>query len=235
MNSNSGGTLAEEIRRILADEIARGNIAPGVALEEAELARKFGVSRTPVREAIRQLEALGLAEARPRRGAIVAAITKRRLDEMFAVMTELESLCAREAAVKMLPRERARLTEVHTKSAECVTRGDVEKYYEANDVFHDLIYAGAHNEFLAELTVSVRQRVAAFRRVQFSGAGRLAGSHEEHGRVVEAILKHDGPGAASAMREHISTVRDAYQTLVPEVLALRRPDAGATMSAATPD
>ncbi|MBX2806403.1 MAG: GntR family transcriptional regulator [Hyphomicrobiales bacterium] len=222
MTSKSNGTLAEEIRRILADRIARGHIAPGVALEESELARQFGVSRTPVREAIRQLEALGFAEARPRRGAIVAAITKKRLDEMFAVMMELECLCAREAALKMTSAERGELLELHETSAAYVRNQDVEQYYKTNDIFHDLIYSGAHNKFLAELTISVRQRVAAFRRVQFSGAGRLAGSHQEHGIVVNAIQRGDGMGASEAMREHISTVRDAYQTLVPDVISLDR-------------
>ncbi len=218
MNSNSSGTLAEEIRRVLADQIARGRLAPGVALEETELARQFGVSRTPVREAIRQLEALGFAEARPRRGAIVAAITKRRLDEMFAVMMELESVCAREAALNMLPAEREELAAIHKKSANFVGSEDVDKYYQLNDVFHDLIYSGSHNEYLAELTISVRQRVAAFRRVQFSGTGRLPKSFHEHGLVVAAILKGDAAAAASAMRSHIFTVRDAYETLVPEAI-----------------
>ena len=223
MTSKSNGTLAEEIRRVLADRIARGHIAPGVALEESELARQFGVSRTPVREAIRQLEALGFAEARPRRGAIVAAITKKRLDEMFAVMMELECLCAREAALNMTPAERGELATVHENSSEHVRNPDVEQYYRMNDVFHDLIYSGAHNGYLAELTISVRQRVAAFRRVQFSGAGRLAGSFREHGLVVEAIQRGDGEGAAAAMREHILTVRDAYQTLVPDVISFDHP------------
>lgn len=229
MTLNSNGTLAEEIRRVLADQIARGRLAPGVALEETELARQFGVSRTPVREAIRQLEALGFAEARPRRGAIVAAITKRRLDEMFAVMMELESLCAREAALHMAPDERQELEIIHNKSSACVKTQDVDGYYKLNDVFHDRIYAGSHNSFLAELTVSVRQRVAAFRRVQFSGVGRLEGSHREHGLVVDAILTHDPEAAAAAMRDHIFTVRDAYQTLVPDAIDfnLSKPDAAA--------
>jgi DNA-binding GntR family transcriptional regulator len=139
---------------------------------------------------------------------------------MFAVMMELECLCAREAALKMTPAERRELDEIHDKSAQFVRDPDVEQYYKMNDVFHDLIYSGAHNRFLAELTISVRQRVAAFRRVQFSGAGRLAGSHQEHGLVVTAIQRGDGAAASDAMREHIFTVRDAYQTLVPDIISL---------------
>lgn len=218
MSLNPNVTRAEEIRRTLADQIARGRLAPGVALEEVELARQFGVSRTPVREALRQLEALGFAEARPRRGTIVAAITKRRLDEMFAVMMELESLCAREAALNMSAAERAELQAVCRESRGFAEADDIERYYELNDVFHDLIYAGSHNAFLAELTLSVRQRVAAFRRVQFSGSGRLVASLREHERVVEAILAKAPDAAFASMREHIATVRDAYETLMPGVI-----------------
>jgi DNA-binding FadR family transcriptional regulator len=104
-----------------------------------------------------------------------------------------------------------------------------------NDIFHDLIYSGTHNEFLAELTQSVRQRVAAFRRVQFSGAGRLSGSFREHGQVVDAIQKANGDAASSAMRDHISIVRDAYQTLVPEVISLRRSGNGQGISVVISD
>ncbi len=105
-NGSPSSTRAEEIRQLLADEIVRGRLPPGLPLEEIELARKFGVSRTPVREAIRQLEATGLAEARPRRGAVVAGVTRERLEEMFLVMLELEALCARGAARSMTPDER---------------------------------------------------------------------------------------------------------------------------------
>ena len=94
-NGSPSSTRAEEIRQLLADEIVRGRLPPGLPLEEIELARKFGVSRTPVREAIRQLEATGLAEARPRRGAVVAGVTRERLEEMFLVMLELEALTDR--------------------------------------------------------------------------------------------------------------------------------------------
>ena len=114
-NGSPSSTRAEEIRQLLADEIVRGRLPPGLPLEEIELARKFGVSRTPVREAIRQLEATGLAEARPRRGAVVAGVTRERLEEMFLVMLELEALCAREAARSMTPAERTALVAVHAE------------------------------------------------------------------------------------------------------------------------
>src|SRR5882724_10456491 len=99
-------TLADELRLALADDIVRGVLPPGSALDETELARRFGVSRTPVREAIRQLAASGLVEARPHRGAEVAHPNEDRLMGMFEAMAELESLCAAMAAERMTSPER---------------------------------------------------------------------------------------------------------------------------------
>jgi DNA-binding GntR family transcriptional regulator len=206
-------TLAEEIRVRLADDIVKGRLAPGLSLEEIELSRQFGVSRTPVREAIRQLEAMGLAKPRPRRGAVVARITRDTLDQMFAVMAELEAVCARESALRMTSGEREALVALHDAALALVRRGDIPEYYDMNDHFHDLIYAGSHNGFLAEMTVNVRQRVAPFRRAQFSHGGRLELSHAEHERVVGAIMARDGVAAADAMLAHIRVVRTAFGEL----------------------
>lgn len=215
-------TRAEEIRQLLAEEIVRGRMPPGLPLDETEIARTFGVSRTPVREAIRQLEATGLAEARPRRGAVVAVVTKERLGEMFLVMLELEALCAREAGRAMTPAERAALKALHAEGGPIAQAGDLDAYYRHNLAFHDAICAGSHNSYLTETTLAVRKRLAPFRRAQFSGPNRLALSHFEHGQVVAAIVAGDDEGAAKAMRAHIAVVREAYETLVPMYGAINR-------------
>jgi len=211
--SETATTRTEEIRRTLADDIVQGRLSPGTALEEIELARIFGVSRTPVREAIRQLEAEGFARARPRRGAVVASIAPERLLEMFQVMGELEAVCARESALAMTQAERRGLEEIHRACAAAVRGGDLEAYYAANESFHDALYTGSHNGFLAETTLGVRRRVAPFRRAQFFSLGRLAKSYEEHERIVQAILRADGPAAETAARGHIIKVERTYQEL----------------------
>ena len=221
-NGSPSSTRAEEIRQLLADEIVRGRLPPGLPLEEIELARKFGVSRTPVREAIRQLEATGLAEARPRRGAVVAGVSRERLEEMFHVMLELEALCAKEAALRMTSEERAALVVLHDQGEPIAMGDDPDAYVRYNLVFHDAIYTGTHNSYLAELTHTGRKRLAPFRRAQFFGPGRLHASHVEHGKVVDAIGRGAADEAAEAMRAHIRVVREAYETLVP--------DFGATLS-----
>ncbi|MDQ0392373.1 GntR family transcriptional regulator [Labrys monachus] len=211
-------TKAQTMVQAIADDIVHGRLAPGVALDETALAAAYGVSRTPTREALRQLEAIGLVEARARRGAVVADVTGRQLDEMFDVMAEIEAWCARWCAVRMTAAERRHLQEIHEASGAFVADGDRASYIEANNQFHEAIYKGAHNAFLADMALSVRKRVQPFRRAQFETLGRLAKSHFEHGRVTLAIQRGDAEGAARDMRSHIVIVRDQVDvvTRTPE-------------------
>jgi DNA-binding GntR family transcriptional regulator len=204
-------TRAEELRLQLADEIVRGALAPGAALDETELAHRFQVSRTPVREAIRLLTASGLVEVRAHRAAVVARPGAEQLAGMFEVMADLEALCAGFAAERMTNVERRALEDSHEELRIIVHSGDPQRYHEINEAFHNTIYIGTHNSYLAELTLSTRARVQPFRRAQFRNLGRLAKSHVEHDRVVEAILRGEQGIAASAMHAHIVTVRDEYE------------------------
>jgi DNA-binding GntR family transcriptional regulator len=203
-------TRAEELRLQLADEIVRGALAPGASLDETDIARRFKVSRTPVREALRQLAASGLVEARAHRGAVVAQPSIERLDGMFEAMAELEALCSGLAAERMSPVERHRLEAVHEELRTLSHAGDPERFHEVNEQFHNTIYAGSRNGYIAEITIATRARVRPFRRAQFRNLGRLAKSHAEHDRVVVAILRGDRNGAAAAMRAHIERVHGEY-------------------------
>ena len=205
-----GRTLAEELRLQLADDIVRGELAPGAALDEMELARRFQVSRTPVREAIRQLAASGLIEVRAHRGAIVARPSEERLAGMFEAMAELEALCAGLAAERMSGAERRSLEAVHEELRTLIYVGDPQRFHEVNEAFHGALYAGAHNAYLAELTLATRSRAQPFRRAQFRNLGRLAQSHAEHDQVVQAILRGDRSRAAACMLAHITRVRAEY-------------------------
>lgn len=204
-------TRAEELRLQLADEIVRGALPPGAPLDETDIARRFSVSRTPVREALRQLAASGLIEARAHRGAVVARPTLERLNGMFEAMAELEALCAGLAAERMSAIERARLESIHEELRVLSHAGNPERFHAVNERFHNAIYAGSQNGYIAEMTLATRVRVQPFRRAQFRNLGRLAKSHAEHDRVVVAIMRGDRNGAASAMRVHIELVRGEYE------------------------
>ena len=204
-------TRAEELRLQLADEIVRGILRPGAPLDETELARRFDVSRTPVREALRQLAASGLVETRAHRGAVVARPTLERLSGMFEAMAELEAICAGLAAERMTPLDRHRLEAVHQELRVLSHAGSPERFHEVNERFHNAIYEGSQNAYIAEITMATRVKVQPFRRAQFRNLGRLAKSHAEHDRVVVAIMRGDKAGAAAAMRAHIELVRDEYE------------------------
>ncbi|MFT8243159.1 GntR family transcriptional regulator [Roseomonas sp. BN140053] len=210
-------TRTGKLRATIADEILRGALAPGTPLEEVELARRFGVSRTPVREALRDLAASGLVQTRSHRSALVARPSLQQLRGMFDVMAELEALCAGLCATTMRPAERQELLALHESLAALVRGGDPQSYHEGNERFHEAIYAGSGNDYLAEITLATRGRLSPFRRAQFRSLGRLAQSHAEHERVVTAILCGDRDAAAREMRAHITTVEVAYERYADSV------------------
>ena len=206
-------TIVERLARQLSDDIASGVLGPGVRLDEKTVAERFATSRTPVREALGQLVALGLAERRPHRGVVVAALGPERLGHMFEVMTELEGTCARFAAERMSDAERDALVRLHAASATAAAADDASAYVAHNRDFHQAIYAGTHNPFLVETIQDVRRRLAPFRNAQFRIGGRPSASFAEHAVVVDAVRAGDGAAAHAAMVSHIARVRDAYHTL----------------------
>jgi DNA-binding GntR family transcriptional regulator len=206
-------TLAEKLATAIADGILSGALKPGLRLDEAGLALHHGVSRTPVREALRQLTASGLIDMRPRKGAIVSKATPEQIESLFVAMAEMEATCARLAAICMTPIERRRLQARHEAMTTLAEGGRTEAYSDANVAFHSAIYAGAHNAPLAEFALGLRRRVGPFRRAQFRVSGRLKRSNEEHDAVVRAILVGDALGAHKAMLHHVSLVETAFEAL----------------------
>jgi DNA-binding GntR family transcriptional regulator len=214
-------TLSEAIRVGLADEITSGHLPPGAEIDEQAVAERFGVSRTPVREALRDLAALGLVEIEPRRGVRVATLTPDRLGEMFEVMAEIEAMCARLATHRMTAVERLALQALHRRSLAAVERGDVDGF---NRDFHSALYRGTHNAFLADHAAALRLRLAPFRRAQFRSEQRLVQSHEEHGALVRQVLRGDGDEAARLMRAHMLNASATLADYLGETAAANEPD-----------
>jgi DNA-binding GntR family transcriptional regulator len=210
VHKNVARTSTEEIRRKLSERIIGGILEPGTVLDESQLAAEFSVSRTPIREALRLLASSGLVEQRPHTRTIVARPDRAKLAGMFEVMGHLEALCAGLSAERMNASERNGLDRLHEEMARIVSCGDRLGYIKANEQFHGAIYAGSHNAYLEDVTLSTRQRLQPFRRAQFSTLGRLAKSHSEHGLIVEAILRGKGLEAQDHMRSHITLVEDAW-------------------------
>jgi len=211
MRTDTSPTLADKLATAIADGILNGTLPPGERLDEVGLAEQHGVSRTPVREALRQLAMSGLIDMRPRKGAIVSKSTPEEIESLFVAMAEMEATCARLAAMSMTPIERRRLQARHESMVALAAAGETEAYSDANVAFHSAIYAGAHNAPLAEYAMSLRRRVGPFRRAQFRMDGRLLRSNQEHDAVVRAILSGDAAGAHAAMIHHVSLVEDAFE------------------------
>ncbi|WP_194151028.1 GntR family transcriptional regulator [Sphingomonas glacialis] len=203
--------LSERIRVALADEITAGTMPSGMTLDEQQIGDRFGASRTPVREAIRQLAAVGLVAMRPRRGAIVAGFTAQRIVDMFEMAAEIEAMCVRLATYRMSPLERSRLSLLHDESEVMVAANDFDAYDRMNWNFHQIIYDGTHNAFIAEQATALRERMAAFRRTQLREEGRPSLSRAEHGAVMTAIMRGDGEEAARCMRAHMGNAAIALE------------------------
>ncbi|MBC7548178.1 MAG: GntR family transcriptional regulator [Polaromonas sp.] len=202
-------SLCDQVFSRLADEIVLGKLLPGTHLDEQDIANRCGVSRTPVREALKQLAATGLANYRPHRGSVVRSLTALDLDLMFEAIAELESSCARYAALRMTGPERDALRASYCQCQKAAHDHDMELYDRSNREFHALIFNGAHNPFLQETTGALRGRVMPFRRNQFVNPSRLALSLIEHSRVVNAILAGDAEAAGREMRAHLLSARTA--------------------------
>ncbi len=208
------GLLSDRIRNALTDAISSGELAPGTTLDEQQLADRYGASRTPVREALRQLATSGMVEVRPRRGVLVRHVTAEEVMDMFETMAELEAVCVRLATYRITPLERSRLLRIHEASQAAVEQDDVDAYDALNRDFHEAIYRAAHNDFLADQAIAVRTRLNAFRRMQLRQARRLASSRAEHDAVMQAIAEGNGEEAGRRMRAHMLNAASALDSYI---------------------
>jgi DNA-binding GntR family transcriptional regulator len=205
---------SEQLRETIQERIATGFYQPGSRLDECELANEFGVSRTPVREALIQLSFYGLIDMRPRLGAIVTEITPLKLCEMFEVMAELEAMCARLAARRMSKDDRDKILSTLLACEESLVSGDPDAFYVENERFHLAIYSASHNSFLIEKVTELQKRLCAYRRLQLRVRDRLKTANQEHAAVVEAIVAGDGEKAAELLRKHVTVQGDRFADLL---------------------
>ena len=203
------GGRADVICKKIADDIVLGHFQPGSRLDEVMLAGLFNVSRTPVREALKQLAIQGLVVCRPNRGAIVAEMTPEQLSRMFEAIGELEASCARYAAVRMEEADRERLSELHAQSRAAMRAGDFELYDRLNQELHHVIVQSCGNPTLIDMTFSLRHRASPYRSSQFRNVERMSASFGEHSVIIEALLNRDAVTAQREMRAHLLSARGA--------------------------
>ncbi|MBD8688547.1 MULTISPECIES: GntR family transcriptional regulator [unclassified Rhizobium] len=215
MSENTGRWLRDEIE----NSILSNEFKPGERLDETVLATRFGVSRTPVREALMQLDAIGLIEIRPRRGAIVIDPGPHRVYEMFEVMAELEGLAGSLAARRLDASSRQAITANHEKCRQSASAGDSDAYYYDNEEFHKAIYAAGRSAFLEEQCLQLHRRLRPHRRLQLRVRNRLSTSFAEHCAVVDAIFAGDGDQARNLLRGHVGVQGERFSDLVASMAA----------------
>ena len=215
--SEAKRSRTQVLRDTLEDDIVRGLLKPGERLDESSLTERFGVSRTPVREALQQLAAIGLIEMVPKRGAFVARVGLPQLVEMFEVMAELEGMCARLAARRITQTETEALRQALEACERAAGQGDTNAYYYENERFHDCVYQASHNRFLVQQTRQLQTRLKPYRRLQLRVRNRVQRSLEEHREIVEAILAGDETRAEACIEQHIKIQGERFADFVASV------------------
>lgn len=210
--------LREVVYETLREAIKTGGLTPGERLMEIQLAEELGVSRTPVREAIRKLELERFVVMIPRRGTYVANLSLKDINEVFEIRAALDGLAAGLAAERITEEELEQLERLLVEISEHIDQHDNEKIVATDEAFHDILYRASRNERLVGIIYNLREQFTRFRSVSINYPGRLQNTLEEHRQLVEAIARREPEMAQQKAREHIE---NAEQTLLLEMDQLR--------------
>lgn len=212
-NDLAAPALYEQVAERLRNRIYAHDLAPGAWIDEQTLAQEYGISRTPMREALKVLAAEGLVQLKPRRGCYVTELSERDVDEIFPVMALLEGRCAFEAAQRASAEDLAGLAVIHERLEKHAADGDVDRFFEANQAFHQAIQQQADNRWLSQLIDDTRKLMKLTRRDSLRLEGRLKQSLVEHRAILGAIQSRDAGRAGQLMQEHLLSGRAALAKL----------------------
>ena len=211
--------LREVVCETLREAIRSGVLKPGERLMEIQLADELGVSRTPVREAMRKLELEGYVIMLPRRGTYVANISIRDINEVFEIRTTLDALASGLAAERITEEELEQLERLLVSIGENIETRNMKKVVEDDMEFHDILYKASRNQRLVGIISNLREQMTRFRSMSMSYPGRLKKTLEEHSRLVEAIAQRDVELAQKLAVEHME---NSEQTLLIDMEAIHQ-------------
>jgi len=203
--------LYEDVADRLRDQIFAKQLVPGSWLDEQSLAEQFGISRTPMREAIKALASEGLVTMKLRRGAYVTEVNRSDLDQIFTVLSLLEGQAAKEAAIKATEDELNLLDHLHHRLETAAADRDIEQFFEINGKFHELIQQIAGNRWMNGVIDDLRKVLKLHRKDSLTSTGRLQNSLIEHREILRSILKRDELAAQVAMRKHFANGLEALR------------------------
>jgi DNA-binding GntR family transcriptional regulator len=206
-------SLSETVAQRIRDMIHRGVLKTGDRIVEKKLCDALGVSRTPLREAMRILKSEGLVDLVPHKGAYVAQPSMEDVEELFDVMSILEGQCARVASKKMSEADFARLEKLHQKLEKFFELKDHDKYLEVNHKYHSLIQEMAGNRVLNEILGGLRQKILLYRQRQLYQPDRFEASMNEHRLLLEAFRNRDADAAERLMKRHLMNQCEALRAV----------------------
>jgi DNA-binding GntR family transcriptional regulator len=196
--------LYEEVADQLRVRIFAHELAPGTWIDEQTLAKEFGISRTPLREAIKVLAAEGIITMKLRRGAYVTEVNRGDLEQIFTILSLLEGQAAKEAATKAQEKDLNELDDMHLRLEKAAADRNLEQFFEVNVRFHERVIAIANNPWLTDVIADLRKVLKLQRKDALSRTGRLQSSLSEHREILKALLKRDPIAAEQAMRTHLA-------------------------------
>jgi DNA-binding GntR family transcriptional regulator len=201
---NVRGSTVARIEADLLEDISAGQIAPGTRLDEVKLTQRFGVSRTPVREALTRLTAQGILVPGEKRGVRVAKYSREELAQMFESMHEIEAACARIASQRLTLLSRAEIEGAQAACIKAADNGELIEYLRANEAFHLAIYRATGNPYMAEIATDFRRRTGPFRAKKFASKADMVASARSHEDLVGYIFSEDSRAASEGMRAHMT-------------------------------
>ena len=213
-------TLREKILETIREAILKGSLKPGERVSEPDLAERFGISRTPIREAFRQLESEGYLQVVPRKGAVVASLSERDIEEFYAIKIILEGFAAKMAAENLTVKDIERLESINERLQKMADEGDVKKFFRVHNEFHEVFIKAAGNDKLYEMINQLVMKFKRLRLASLSQPGRMDGSVEEHRNMIQAFKNRDGDCADGVVRHAATIGADALiQSMIQSDLA----------------
>ena len=216
LNMNAYLPLRDVVFHTLREAILKGDLRPGERLMELQLASKLGVSRTPIREAIRMLEQEGLAVTIPRKGAEVAKMTEKDMEDVLQIREALDELAVQVAYDKMTAQQLKELTLAMKNFENAIQAGKLKKIIEYDVEFHDIIYRATDNPKLLTLLNNIREQIYRYRVEYLKGKENYPMLVREHEEIVTALKQKNKERVADAMRSHIRNQAEAVKNIIQE-------------------
>lgn len=206
-----GSTSHHKVFALLEEAILSGEYKPGDPLIEMKLSLEMGVSRTPVREAIRQLELEGLVRTVPNCGAVVVGVSEKDIEDIYTIRSLVEGLAARWAAARITQSEREDLKLIVELQEFYLEKRDVSQVLQLDTRFHEIVNSACRSNIIDNTLTSFHHRIKRARRVSFEHRERALVSVAEHRSICEAIARGDEAAAERCMTEHILNAKEAVK------------------------